>query len=776
MQICSSALRWMKTLSVLLAALLIATSGNRLLVAGVQPISAGSWTLAILPDTQWYSYNDANAPMFYSQTNFLRDHAADLNLKYVLHEGDIVQTGINSEWDRALTAMSTLNGVVPYALTTGNHDLGVGGNAANRESGFNNPAYFGPGSYYATQPSIGGFYQEGKTDSSWHTFNANGQDWLVVNLEWGPTNEMLDWASQVISDHSSYRTMVITHSYMYWDNTRYNWAEKGTSQYANPHQFPPQWLTGPESVVNDGEEMWNKLIRKHDNIDFVFSGHALSPGTGYRSDMSDGGHPVHQLLANSQDDPNGLGNMRLLEFKTDGSVDLRTYSPYLDQYNRQYTQQFTLRLDQLHAPLTPPPPPMRAVAANFVMNGDTMPANGSAGLLKIPQSSDPSFGIPVGNRGDFELSVGGSGIKYTDGILLASIAQHDRPDFVGRHATVEVGRNSFNDGYMALSTTEAGIGCCNEVNVNTSVAWFRFGAGFRGAHVNNDGSLAAGAFNGVTQANVTRQTFGRYNVDLGVNSMTDGMLFTIGDNNSNVVVQTAPRADGSSWDIRVAQSAHDFGTSVGSTPAGAANWSFLYLPFTTPGLIGGYFNGADNASLSSVGDFTMNRLATGQYELALPGETPESGMLIMTVANSRTIGNITSPDDNFLTYQASANGTFLINSYDLPGSALEDTTFAWAFVSFAQGFSALDLGSSTSNAAYRLWRSQFGMTGEGLTADWNGDGTVDATDYILLRKGLPPVGSGAGGLQVGGQLVPEPATLALWSLAMCFGLGDRRRR
>lgn len=755
--------------------------------AGVLPISPGSWTLAILPDTQWYSYADEYAPRFYSQTTFLRDHAADLDLKYVLHEGDVTELNQTAQWDRSLTAMNYLNGVVPYAMVTGNHDVGPNGSAANRESLFNSPAYFGPGSYYASQPSIGGFAEPGKTDSSWHTFSVGGQNWLILNLEWAPSDAVVSWANQVLDDHPNYRTMILTHAYMFSDNTRYDWAARGTSQYANPHYLWPYWLTGPDATVNDGEDLWNKLVKTHDNVDFVFSGHVLSPGTGYRSDLSDGGHVVHQMLANSQDDPNGLGNMRLLEFKIDGSVDVRTYSPYLDQYNQQYTQQFTLHLDQPHGAPTPPAPPLRAVAANLIVSGPANPTANTVDAISINQTSSPAFNTPVANRGDYELSVGGVPLKYTDGVLLASIAQHDRPDFVGRRATVEVSRNSFNDGNLALSLTEPGGACCNEVNFNTSVAWFRFQAGFKGAHVNADGTLAAGAFNGVTQANITRPAAGRFTVNLGVNSLTDGMLFTTGDNNGNTVVQTGPLADGSGWDVRVAMNNNDFGTSVASTPFGAANWSFLYLPYTSPGLIGGYFDGANNASLSSTGGFTMNRLSTGQYELAVAGQTPQTGMLIMTVAGLKTIGNVTSPDDNILTYEPSANGTFLINAYDIPNLAFEDTTFAWAFISFANGIAPFALpgdfngDNHVDQLDYFMWRQQFGQTGNSLSADANGDGKVDSVDYVIWRKhsGSSGSGGGAGSSLGAGQLVPEPSILML-GLASCvfapmLGHFSRRR-
>src|SRR5262249_34614021 len=153
----------------------------------------------------------------------------------------------------------------------------------------------------------------------------------------------------------------------------------------NPHANPLVDEPPPTDSINDGQEIWDKLIRSHNNVDFVFSGHVLSPGTGYRSDLTDTGHVVHQMLANSQDDPTGQGNMRLLEFHPDGSVDVREYSPYLDKYNTNFDQQFTLQLDQLHGALAPPPPPLipNAVAANLIIAGATNPTANTIGTIQI---------------------------------------------------------------------------------------------------------------------------------------------------------------------------------------------------------------------------------------------------------------------------------------------------------------------------------------------------------------------------------------------------------
>ena len=190
--------------------------------------------------------------------------------------------------------------------------------------------------------------------------------------------------------------------------------------------------------------------------------------------------------------------------------------------------------------------------------------------------------------------------------MLASISQHSRPDFTypdgihARRATVEVGRNPFGDGNLSLSIMEAGsapVAPSNEVNFNTSVAWFQFASGFRGAHVDANGTVSSASANGVAQSMVTRTAAGRYTVDLDVNSQTDGMLFVTGNNNENIVVQTGPAANGTNWDVRVAANSANHATTGLDR-----DWSFLYLSYQTPGLIGGYFDGLTGT--------TFSRLAT----------------------------------------------------------------------------------------------------------------------------------------------------------------------
>jgi hypothetical protein len=257
---------------------------------------------------------------------------------------------------------------------------------------------------------------------------------------------------------------------------------------------------------------------------------------------------------------------------------------------------------------------------------------------------------------------------------------------------------------------------------------------------------------------------------LGVNSQTDGMLFTIGNNNSNIVVQTGPAANGANWDIRVAPNSVDHAAT-----ASDKDWSFLYLPYQTPGLIGGYYDGLTNTMLHSAGNASITRLGTGQYQLTVPGQTTDTGMLIMSIAYEATASGVTAPDDNILTYGTGTGGTFTINSYDLPNLNLQDTKFVWAFLSFDSPIAPYVMPGDFNRDAlvdqfdFELWRSQYGRASGFLQADGNNDGVVDGADYVLWRKAIA-AGSGSSA-----NSIPEPAGLFLISCVVQLGIYFRAR-
>ena len=295
--------------------------------------SDAEFSIILLPDTQ--NYSTSRPEIFASQTRWIVDNRDDLNIAFVLHEGDFTNHNSIAEWSNADACMSILDGHVPYVLAVGNHDTGTAGTANVRDVSLFNQ-YF-PVSRFESLPQFGGVYEPGHMENSYHYFTAGGIDWLVFALEFGPRNEVLDWANQVVTNHPHRRVIVVTHNYMYSDDTLV-----GPGDSWNPHNYGLcAGATGPEAC-NDGEEMWANFVKLHENMSFVFSGHTLNDGTGTLVSTGDHGNKVYQMLANYQFEANGgNGYLRVVTFCPDQQeITVQTYSPYLDRYRTEPDQQF----------------------------------------------------------------------------------------------------------------------------------------------------------------------------------------------------------------------------------------------------------------------------------------------------------------------------------------------------------------------------------------------------------------------------------------------------
>ena len=80
------------------------------MAADVQPFTTGSWTMAVIPDTQYYARNDNDAPLFTEMTQWLVDYREKMNIRLVLHLGDIVDRNTVQQWTNAKKSLKVLDG------------------------------------------------------------------------------------------------------------------------------------------------------------------------------------------------------------------------------------------------------------------------------------------------------------------------------------------------------------------------------------------------------------------------------------------------------------------------------------------------------------------------------------------------------------------------------------------------------------------------------------------------------------------------------------------
>lgn len=302
----------------------------------------GSFTVAVLPDTQHYSQRYPDT--FLAQTRWLAENRESRNIAWALHLGDITNRNTRAEWENASRALKVLDDAnLPYAFCPGNHDYSTGGGCRDRTTLLND---YLPVSRYRSRATFGGTFdrEPDRMENSFHLMSAGERRFLILALEFGPRAEVVRWANEVARKHADREAILITHAFIYYDDTRYDWKKYGPKQRWNPHVYGVAKATKDD--VSDGEELWENLVAKHENFVLTLNGHVLEDGLGRVITRTPAGRDVPQVLVNYQMRPRGGdGWLRLLEFGRDGkSVQVYDYSPTRMQRNEGAQNRFALNL------------------------------------------------------------------------------------------------------------------------------------------------------------------------------------------------------------------------------------------------------------------------------------------------------------------------------------------------------------------------------------------------------------------------------------------------
>jgi 3',5'-cyclic AMP phosphodiesterase CpdA len=288
------------------------------------------WSFVVLPDTQHYA--EQHPEIFEAQTRWVAAQREALDIRFLLHAGDVTNTNSDAEWQVARRAFDHLEGQVPYVIALGNHDLGRRNDAGlpnSRGSGFSR--HFLP-QRLQQAPTYGGSFEADALENSYHVFDVPDGPWLAMALEFAPRHAVLAWADRVLSQYRTLPALVLTHAYLNTDGTL-----DDLSRYLARAPIG-------EQGINGGPGLWERLLRHHDNVVMVLCGH--NHGAARRVDHTDGGRAVHQLLADYQDEAEGGGGfLRLVQIDPrQATAQVRTYSPHLNQERFDASNHFTLSL------------------------------------------------------------------------------------------------------------------------------------------------------------------------------------------------------------------------------------------------------------------------------------------------------------------------------------------------------------------------------------------------------------------------------------------------
>ncbi|MEJ5995253.1 metallophosphoesterase [Pedobacter sp. Du54] len=299
-----------------------------------------TFSIAIIPDTQYYTSlkHNGTMSMFEQQIQWIRDNKTKEKIAYVIHLGDLVDTGSDqAQWIRGKTEMYKLEtDHIPYGIAVGNHDQSPNGDPTfpSTELGYN--LYFGR-THMSAFPWFGG--AEGSSnnaDNHYDLFTANGVDYLVLYVEfnspgaaeYNPALEAttMNWVNGVLTTYANRKIIVVSHSIL------------NVPSESNSPTIPGQGNNNIEGQFTVQGKIIYANMKLHKNVFLMLSGHIS--GEGFRKDEFDGG-VIKTYLADYQSRENapyngtkrngGNGLMRLMRFnKTKQTLSVRTFAPQKD--------------------------------------------------------------------------------------------------------------------------------------------------------------------------------------------------------------------------------------------------------------------------------------------------------------------------------------------------------------------------------------------------------------------------------------------------------------
>ncbi|TNE88530.1 MAG: hypothetical protein EP330_14250 [Deltaproteobacteria bacterium] len=289
----------MRILTALSLALLVGCStpeGGDPTDTGVEtgsPDAEDPWfTLMVIPDIQYLTNDLDSYGVLGNMMDWIVDHKDELNIAMVVQEGDITHQNDVPAWEVADAAFAKLDGVVPYAVCVGNHDM----DTTSREAVLYNQ-YFGLDRWRQHET----FYASASEDSAddhAHVFSAGGVDWMILSLKYSPRDEALTWAEQLVADHPDHRIIVLTHAY----------------------------LTPSGTTSTQGDQLQARIVDPFPNVELVLNGHFLGDVAADRRRARDDGSEVLELFSNYQDLLlAGFGRMRQMRIDpAAGTIDVQT--------------------------------------------------------------------------------------------------------------------------------------------------------------------------------------------------------------------------------------------------------------------------------------------------------------------------------------------------------------------------------------------------------------------------------------------------------------------
>ncbi len=301
-------------------------------------VFAKEYTIVLIPDTQNYTLNKKNIYHFKEQIKWIINNKENKNIVFVSHVGDVIASNLgyfpnnlhligflcnkrnvdflknqSETWEK-VRFISDLGNIedLAFSISPGNHDYDCKNNKKTLK-GFQNTINY---KKYHKRKWFLGADETGINTAQ--IFEINKQEFIHIGLEWQPSNKAIKFAQKIINEHPKKPVILTTHEYLIV-------RDNPLPERCKNSAIGCSWTSSND---NNGEELFQKLIKNNPQIFMVFSGHN---GSKERLIISKNSldRKVIQIVSDFSGDPEGgNGWMTLITFNTDNSsIMINNFSP-----------------------------------------------------------------------------------------------------------------------------------------------------------------------------------------------------------------------------------------------------------------------------------------------------------------------------------------------------------------------------------------------------------------------------------------------------------------
>lgn len=262
------------------------------------------FSIAWTSDTQYYT--ESFPDQYDEQTKWIVDNRDRLNLRYLVHTGDIIDDFDQDwEWEVGDRNMKLLedNGI-PYGVLGGNHDVGAGnGCFADYWNWF--------GEYrFKDSPVYGGSYQNNL--GHYDLVTADGVELLFVYMSWDVYDEEINWMNEVLRKYPDRKAFLCFHNYI---------------------------VASTAELDYTGLRVQREVVAVNPNVIGILGGHYHGSAINITAfdDDKDGTNDrlVYQMCTDYQSgEMGGLAYLKMMYFDlANGKIYLNSYSPTQKDFN-----------------------------------------------------------------------------------------------------------------------------------------------------------------------------------------------------------------------------------------------------------------------------------------------------------------------------------------------------------------------------------------------------------------------------------------------------------